>query len=110
AVVDEEDLVGVGVAVQFGLALGGAAAGEDDVGVGEQGHATGDGVARRLEGAALEVVVAQRRLRDEVERQFAGGLYLEHARRRSQVVGDAIGAAEAGGGDDLFVVDAFAAV
>src|SRR5207253_1864235 len=40
----------------------------------------------------------------------AGAFDLADARRRPQVVGDAVGAAEAGGGDDFFVVDTFVAV
>src|SRR5260370_7349395 len=56
------------------------------------------------------MMVAQRRLFDGVERPRGRSLDVLDARRRPQVVDDGIRAAEAGGGDDLFVVDALAAV
>src|SRR5262249_1629783 len=103
-------LVGDGVAVQLRLRLGRPAAGQGDVGVDQERDAAADRVAARLEFPALEVVVPQGRLRHGFDRHLAGRLDFADARRRPQVVADAVGAAEAGGGDDFFVVDALAAV
>ena len=107
---DEDHFVGGGVAVQFGLRLGRAAAADRHVGVGQERDAAGDGVAGRAHRAGFEVVVAQHVLFDGFDGDRPGGLDLADARRRPQVVDDAVGPAEAGRGDDFFVVKALAAV
>ena len=58
----------------------------------------------------LEMMMPQHVLLDGFDGDRAGGLDLADARRRPEVVDDAVGPAEAGGGDDFFVVDALVAI
>ena len=59
ALVDEDHLVGGGVAVEFRLRQLGPAAPHGDVGVREQRHAARDRIAGRLHVARLEMMVPQ---------------------------------------------------
>ena len=110
ALLDEQHLVGHGVAVQLRLPHGRPAAQHRDIGVGQDRNPAADWVARRFHRRGLDVVVPQRRLVHRVDINGADRLDLAHPRRRPQVVDDAVGAAEAVEGDDLFVVDALVLV
>ena len=102
--VDEEDLVGVGVAEELVLGPLGPARRQSHVRVGEQGDPAGDRVAARGDGPCLQVMMAERRDVDQVARDRPGRLDFPHARRRAEVVDDAVRPREPGDGDDLFVV------
>ena len=98
-----------GVAVQLALDLRGTAAGQDHVVVDEEWDAAPDHVIEPVQVGGLQVVVAQVQVIDDLLRQIARGLDFADAGRRAQVVGDAVGAAEAGESDNFFVVDALVA-
>ena len=55
------------------------------------------------------MMVTQDRLRSDLDGHWRGGFDVPNARRRAEVVHDAVGEPEAGGGHDLFVVEALAA-
>ena len=80
ALVDEDHLVGGGIAIEFRLWLGRPAARHHHVGVEQQRDAAGDRVAGSGHASALEVMMAQHRLLDGLERGGASGLDPGHAR------------------------------
>jgi hypothetical protein len=55
------------------------------------------------------MIMAEGRFCHRIDCDRSSWLYLADACRRPQVIADTISPAEAGGGDDFFVVDAFAA-
>src|SRR5437868_5495101 len=56
------------------------------------------------------MMMPQQRLFDDCSVNTTGSFDLADTRRRPQMIGDTVGAAEAGGGDDFFVVNAFSAI
>ena len=67
-----------------------------------------DRVARAGNRSCLQVMMAQRRLVAEIRRDRPRRLEPDHARRRPQVIDDAVGPREPGERDDFFVVDPLA--
>jgi hypothetical protein len=61
-------------------------------------------------GMPFEVVMTKCPFGSGFERNGAGGLDLAYSGRRTKVIANAIGATEAGGGDDFFVVDSLVTV
>ena len=105
--VDEDDLVGIGIAEQLLLRLLGPAASQAHVVVAEDDHPARDRVAGPRDRAGLDVMVPQHRFVAELDRDGPGRLEPRHAGRRPQVIDDAVAPRKAGRRDDLFVVDSF---
>jgi hypothetical protein len=105
---DEDRLVGVGVAKQLLLRLIRAAARQGDVVVAENRDAPRDRVARARNRACFHVMVAEGGLIAKVTGDRPRRLEPNHPGRRPQVVDDAVGAGKPGNGDDFLVIDPFA--
>src|SRR5262249_51053233 len=106
----EYDFIAGGVAIKFLLRRGRPAPPEGHVGIAQQGHPAGDRVAAGGQPAALEVVVPQRRFGNRLDDHLPGGFDVADSCRWTEMIDDAVGPTEAGGGDDLFVINALAAV
>src|SRR5262249_35491468 len=107
---DEDDLVGRGVAKQLVLRLRRPATRQDHVGVGEDRDAARDRVAARGHLAGLGVNMSKRQVGEDVDANGPRGFDALDPRRRLDVVDDAVRPAEPLGRDDFFVIDPFALV
>ncbi len=105
---DEDQLIGIGVAIKLFLWPFRAAPGQSNIVVSQEDRPSRDGVAAAGNRARLQMMMPQRGLVTELRRNRPRRLEPHHASRRSQMVDNAVRARETRLGDDFFVVNPLA--
>ena len=108
ALMDKENLVRRGIAIQLCLWFGRAATGHDHIVVDQQRNPPGNRRPVGLHVPRLQVMMAENGLVDYVYGRHAGRLNFAHACWGSKMVANAVSAAEAARRHDFLVKDALA--